>query len=190
MKRGSHTRISSCGGISHHTEYKMPLAFCLFEVRLSEIRDQVRGPEARMRSVLSSEFRPEMALDRAPRGLTRRCRRRFHFFVAPRSALGAFVFSAHGAPACSLLSGRVLSEMKRSSKPGKHCKTCTTSTPGKRRGTPPAKGGATYPEVSAAAAASRAAGHSKARSSTSASASQVHQQQQELQQSPQTAQKA
>ena len=53
-----------------------------------------------------------MALDRAPRGLTRRCRRRFHFFVAPRSALGAFVFSAHGAPACSLLSERILSEMK------------------------------------------------------------------------------
>ena len=65
-----------------------------------------------MRSVLSSEFRPEMALDRAPRGLTRRCRRRFHFFVAPRSALGAFIFSAHGAPACSLLSERILSEMK------------------------------------------------------------------------------
>ena len=56
--------------------------------------------------------RPEMALDRAPRGLTRRCRRRFHFFVAPRSALGAFVCSAHGAPACSLLSERILSEMK------------------------------------------------------------------------------
>ena len=37
-------------------EYKMPLAFCLFEVRLSEIRDQVRGPKARMRSVLSSEL--------------------------------------------------------------------------------------------------------------------------------------
>ena len=53
-----------------------------------------------------------MALDRAPRGLTRRCRRRFHFFVAPRSALGAFVCSAHGAPACSLLSERILSEMK------------------------------------------------------------------------------
>ena len=56
--------------------------------------------------------RPEMALDRAPRGLTRRCRRRFHFFVAPRSALRAFIFSAHGAPACSLLSERILSEMK------------------------------------------------------------------------------
>ena len=53
-----------------------------------------------------------MALDRAPRGLTRRCRRRFHFFVAPRSALGVFVCSAHGAPACSLLSERILSEMK------------------------------------------------------------------------------
>ena len=53
-----------------------------------------------------------MALDRAPRGLTRRCRRRFHFFVAPRSALRAFIFSAHGAPACSLLSERILSEMK------------------------------------------------------------------------------
>ena len=38
------------------TEYKMPLAFCLFEVRLSEIRDQVRGPKARMRSILSSEL--------------------------------------------------------------------------------------------------------------------------------------
>ena len=37
-------------------EYKMPLAFCLFEVRLSEIRDQVRGPKARMRSILSSEL--------------------------------------------------------------------------------------------------------------------------------------
>ena len=34
----------------------MPLAFCLFEVRLSEIRDQVRGPKARMRSILSSEL--------------------------------------------------------------------------------------------------------------------------------------
>ena len=56
--------------------------------------------------------RPEMALDRAPRGLTRQCRRRFHFFVAPRSALRAFIFSAHGAPACSLLSERILSEMK------------------------------------------------------------------------------
>ena len=56
--------------------------------------------------------RPEMALDRAPRGLTRRCRRRFHFLVAPRSALGVFVCSAHGAPACSLLSERILSEMK------------------------------------------------------------------------------
>ena len=56
--------------------------------------------------------RPEMALDRAPRGLTRRCRRRFHFFVAPRSALRAFIFSAHRAPACSLLSERILSEMK------------------------------------------------------------------------------
>ena len=56
--------------------------------------------------------RPEMALDRAPRGLTRRCRRRFHFFVAPRSALRAFIFSAHGAPACSLLSERILSELK------------------------------------------------------------------------------
>ena len=149
--------------------------------------------------------RPDMALDRAPRGLTRRCRRRFHFFVAPRSALGAFIFSAHGAPACSLLSERILSEMKQqqqqqqqpaSQQPASQgstasCKsTCTTSTPGKRRGSPPAKGGATYPEVSAAAAASRAAGHSKARSSTSASIAQVHQQQQERQQSPQTAQKA
>ena len=38
------------------TEYKMPLAFCLFEARLSEMRDQVRGPKARMRSVLSSEL--------------------------------------------------------------------------------------------------------------------------------------
>ena len=47
--------------------------------------------------------RPEMALDRAPRGLTRRCRRRFHFFVAPRSALRAFIFSAHRAPACSFV---------------------------------------------------------------------------------------
>ena len=56
--------------------------------------------------------RPEMALDRAPRGLTRRCRRRFHFFVAPRSALRAFIFSAHRASACSLLSERILSEMK------------------------------------------------------------------------------
>ena len=56
--------------------------------------------------------RPEMALDRAPRGLTRRCRRRFHFFVAPRSALRAFIFSAHGALACSLLSERILSEMQ------------------------------------------------------------------------------
>ena len=37
-------------------ESKMPLAFCLFEVRLSEIRDQVRGPKARMRSILSSEL--------------------------------------------------------------------------------------------------------------------------------------
>ena len=37
-------------------EYKMPLAFCVFEVRLSEIRDQVRGPKARMRSILSSEL--------------------------------------------------------------------------------------------------------------------------------------
>ena len=35
---------------------KMPLAFCLFEARLSEMRDQVRGPKARMRSVLSSEL--------------------------------------------------------------------------------------------------------------------------------------
>ena len=34
----------------------MPLAFCLFEVRLSEIRDQVRGAKARMRSILSNKL--------------------------------------------------------------------------------------------------------------------------------------
>ena len=80
----------------------MPLAFCLFEVRLSEIRDQVRGPKARRPEGPNAlDFvkriglvRPEMALDRAPRGLTRRCRRRFHFFVATRSTLRVFVFSA------------------------------------------------------------------------------------------------
>jgi hypothetical protein len=43
-------------GCSVIGEYKMPLAFCLFEVHLSEIRDQVRGPKARMRSILSSEL--------------------------------------------------------------------------------------------------------------------------------------
>ena len=42
--------------VSHHHRVQIPLAFCLFEVRLSEIRDQVRGPKARMRSVLSSEL--------------------------------------------------------------------------------------------------------------------------------------
>ena len=51
-KRGSH--LSSWRYLI--TEYKMPLAFCLFEARLSEMRDQVRGPKARMRSVLSSEL--------------------------------------------------------------------------------------------------------------------------------------
>ena len=46
-KRGSHTRISSCGGISHHTEYKMPLAFCLFRSAFprSEIKFEARRPE-------------------------------------------------------------------------------------------------------------------------------------------------
>ena len=49
--------FSECSDRSLHVgEYKMPLAFCLFEVRLSEIRDQVRGPKARMRSILSSEL--------------------------------------------------------------------------------------------------------------------------------------
>ena len=125
--------------------FSIPIAARLLLVRGPPFRDprsssRPEGPNALDFVKQIGLVRPEMALDRAPRGLTRRCRRRFHFFVAPRSALGAFVFSAHGAPACSLLSGRVLSEMKRSSKPGKHCKsTCTTSTPGKRRGTPPAK---------------------------------------------------
>ena len=107
----------------------------------SEIKFEARRPECARFCQANWPVRPEMALGRAPRGLTRRCRRRFHFFIAPRSALGAVMFSAHGAPPCSLLSGRILSEMKQQQQQQQSSSksTCTTSTPGKRRGTPPCK---------------------------------------------------
>ena len=110
-ERGSH--ISSWL-VSHHRAQN---AARLLLVRGPPFRDarsssRPEGPNALGFIKRIGLVRPEMALDRAPRGLTRRCRRRFHFFVAPRSALRAFIFSAHGAPACSLLSERILSEMK------------------------------------------------------------------------------
>ena len=106
--------ISSLLAVSHH---RVQNAARLLLVRGPPFRDarsssRPEGPNALGFIKRIGLVRPEMALDRAPRGLTRRCRRRFHFFVAPRSALGAFVCSAHGAPACSLLSERILSEMK------------------------------------------------------------------------------
>ena len=84
------------------TEYKMPLAFCLFEVRLSEIRDQVRGPKARMRSILSSELACQARDGAGPRSArtdspmpaalsffhcTALRARRFHFFGTRRAYL-------------------------------------------------------------------------------------------------------
>ena len=97
---------------SQSTKCRSPFACSRSAFPRSEIKFEARRPECARFCQANWPVRPEMALDRAPRGLTRRCRRRFHFFVAPRSALGAFVCSAHGAPACSLLSERILSEMK------------------------------------------------------------------------------
>ena len=80
----------------------MPLAFCLFEVRLSEIRDQVRGPKARMRSILSSELACQARDGAGPRSArtdspmpaalsffhcTALRARRFHFFGTRRAYL-------------------------------------------------------------------------------------------------------
>ena len=101
------TRISS-----QSTKCRSPFACSRSAFPRSEIKFEARRPECARFCQANWPVRPEMALGRAPRGLTRRCRRRFHFFIAPRSALGAFIFSAHGAPTCSLLSGRILSEMK------------------------------------------------------------------------------
>ena len=102
------------------TEYKMPFACSRSAFRDPRSSSRPEGSNALGFIKRIGLVRPEMALDRAPRGLTRRCRRRFHFFVAPRSALRAFIFSAHGAPACSLLSERILSEMKQQQQQQEH----------------------------------------------------------------------
>ena len=105
--------LISPGGISSQsTKCRSPFACSRSAFRDPRSSSRPEGPNALGFIKRIGLVRPEMALDRAPRGLTRRCRRRFHFFVAPRSALRAFIFSAHGAPACSLLSERILSEMK------------------------------------------------------------------------------
>ena len=80
---------------SHH--HRVQNAARLLVVRGPPFRDprsssRPEGPNALGFIKRIGLVRPEMALDRAPRGLTRRCRRRFHFFVAPRSALRAFIF--------------------------------------------------------------------------------------------------
>ena len=116
-QRASGGKAQTQGGkVSHYissqsTKCRSPFACSRSAFPRSSSRPE--GPNALDFVKRIGLVRPEMALDRAPRGLTRRCRRRFHFFVAPRSALRAFIFSAHRAPACSLLSERILSEMKK-----------------------------------------------------------------------------
>ena len=83
--------ISSLLAVSHH---RVQNAARLLLVRGPPFRDarsssRPEGPNALGFIKRIGLVRPEMALDRAPRGLTRRCRRRFHFFVAPRSALSS-----------------------------------------------------------------------------------------------------
>ena len=86
--------------VSHH---RVQNAARLLLVRGPPFRDprsssRPEGPNALDFVKRIGLVRPEMALDRAPRGLTRRCRRRFHFFVAPRSALRAPCFHFFGTP--------------------------------------------------------------------------------------------
>ena len=103
---------NECSDFSDDRRVQMPLAF-----PRSEIKFEVRRPEC---ARFYQANWPRQARDGAgPRSARTdspmpaalsffRCTA----LRAPRSALGAFIFSARGAPACSLLSERILSEMK------------------------------------------------------------------------------